>query len=158
MAVLSEYFLVVYKSSKVTCSDPKEKVRMVRKMATSKTWSCLKNALNKTMHCIKDACWGAGRADTTPDARTSDAHAPPQPPRGDPRECTRTHAHALWPSRRHSATGTGNGDSGILRAPCSTLRHKLLHATRAYISLGVAREWGDAAEEGFLLAGLVSKP
>ena len=52
---------------------------MVQKMADSKTWSGLKNALNKTMHCIKDACWGAGRADTTPDARTSDAQAPPNP-------------------------------------------------------------------------------
>ena len=68
LAVLSAYFLVVYRSAKVTCTTQKKKVRLVPKMSTLEEWSGLKNTLNKSMCCIKDACFSLGSADPTPHA------------------------------------------------------------------------------------------
>ena len=77
LEVISADFLVVYKSSEVTCSE-KKKVRpkksqkvpksLVPKMSTLEEWSGLKNTLNKSMCCIKDACFSLGSADPTPHA------------------------------------------------------------------------------------------
>ena len=64
LEVLRADFLVVYKSSEVTCSDPKEK-SLVPKMSTLEEWSGLKNTLNKSMCCIEDACFSLGSADMT---------------------------------------------------------------------------------------------
>ena len=46
----------------------KKKVRLVPKMSTLEEWSGLKNTLNKSMCCIKDACFSLGSADPTPHA------------------------------------------------------------------------------------------
>ena len=68
LEVISADFLVVYKSSEVTCTMQKKKVRLVPKMSTLKEWSGLKNTLNKSMCCIKDAWFSLGSADPTPHA------------------------------------------------------------------------------------------
>ena len=68
LEVISADFSSYTKVQKLHVLTQKKKVRLVPKMSTLEEWPGLKSTLNKSMCCIKDACFSLGSADMTPHA------------------------------------------------------------------------------------------